>query len=87
MKQQVTNSTRRLVLACLLMLVGINAFAYTSWNKNWCTVEWKVSEGVIHHKIRYYQCWGSMGDGHCGFANGENSGGATLTCGTYTIQL
>lgn len=87
MKRQVTNSTRIFVLACLLMLVGINAFAYTDWNRDWCKVEWKVKEGVIHHKIRYYQCWGSMGDGHCGFANGENSGGATLTCGTYTIKF
>ena len=87
MKQQVTNSTRRLVLACLLMLVGITAFATDDWSRSWCKVEWKVSEGVIHHEIRYYQSWGSIGDGHCGFANDENKDGATITCGTYTIKF
>lgn len=52
----------------VLCLFHINsAMAYDSWSSGWNNITYDVGTGCIHYHVRYYQTWGSMGDGHCGF--------------------
>lgn len=55
------------LLFVLCLFKANDGMATDDWSSGWNSISYDRRTGCMHYVVRYFQTWGGLGDGHCGF--------------------